>query len=299
MITNSKKTSVSTFIDNAQRMQAIRQKRAKELLENRKFARIPTRQIRYVDLAAGNEELLQAVVEAHGILSPISVCGPYSDGTYNYFYALVIRFKSFMKIPGADQIDFPCYIVDKDVDEEERQILALAANAVHRKDDTGLIYAYIELYERKAAYGEVDETEVSSLISDATGLTGRHVRDFRKVWRKGSSDLIDAVGTDIPVSTAAKIADAWPEDKAEQTRRLETYVSTPRGQKGKVRKELELAAQAQKQGKDPVQFSRKKQIEYLSKLICRSLQELLDEQPKKGEVKPVISACKNFVREVK
>lgn len=299
MITNSsKKTSVTTYLDNAQKMQAIRQKRAKELLENRKFARIPTCQIRYVDLAAGNEELLQAVVEAHGILSPISVCGPYSDGTYKIVDG-VRRFKAFMKIPGADQIDFPCYIVDKDVDEEERQILALAANAVHRKDDTGLIYAYIELYERKAAYGEVDESEVSTLISDATGLTGRHVRDFRKVWRKGSSDLIDAVGTDIPVSTAAKIADAWPEDKAEQTRRLETYVSTPRGQKGKVRKELELAAQAQKQGKDPVQFSRKKQIEYLSKLICRSLQELLDEQPKKGEVKPVISACKNFVREVK
>lgn len=298
MITNSKKTSVSTFIDNAQRMQAIRQKRAKELMENRKFARIPSANIRYVDLAEGDAELLQAVVEAHGILSPISVCGPYSDGTYKIIDG-VRRFKAFMQIPGADQIDFPCYIVDKDVDEEERQILALAANAVHRKDDTGLIYAYIELYERKAAYGEVREDEVSTLVSDATGLTNRHVRDFRKVWRKGSPDLIDAVGTDIPVSTAAKIADSWPEDKAEQTRRLESYVSTPRGQKGKARKELELAAQAQKQGKDPVQFSRKKRIDYLSKLICKSLQELLDEEPKKSEVKPVIYACKNFIREVK
>src|SRR5699024_6955889 len=149
--------------------------------------------------AEGDEELLQVVVETHGILSPISVCGRYSDGTYKIIDG-VRRFKAFMQIPGANQIDFPCYIVEKAVDEEELRILALAANAVHRKNDAGLIYAYIELYERKAARGEVNKAEVSTLVSDATGFTGRYVRDFRKVWRKGSSDLIDAAGTDIPVS---------------------------------------------------------------------------------------------------
>ena len=134
--------------ENKTKLRKAKEKRTEKLLKTREFTMLPLSQIvipenRGIDSDSKMDEMTEELLE-HGLLSPVSVAGPYEDGTYKVIEG-ARRIKSLRTFIKKSEI--PCYIVAEAVSDREMQLLALGANRVHREDDVSLnIKSNIEVF---------------------------------------------------------------------------------------------------------------------------------------------------------
>ena len=292
-------------MDNETRMRRIRERRAKEKLTSRTFSRIRADKLRYAFFEAeqntDEKELLNHTIETYGMLQPLSVCGPYSDGTYKIVDG-ARRFAAFREMPGTDKILFPCYIVEKDVCDEELQLLRLAANISQKESSKAMVFAYVELYETRAANGLIPDGCVSSFAAKDCNMTTRHINIFRGIWRNGSQEIIDAVSTDsIPIKVAYDIVTAFPGNKEVQNAEALLYAAAETNNEKKAAKaRLDAVVQAAKAGEHDMAtleaMARKSWIQKLANNSVSALHSLLHEQPDASAISPeLINLCRNIL----
>ena len=105
----------------------------------------------------------------NGMLSPISVVGPYPSG--RYFVIDGVRRLNAMEFLGDTEI--PCYDVT---------MLALSCNMVKRNDRIAKI-AYTEMLCMDVATGQIKDSEVTQILSEAAGISLRQARKYKKTGR--------------------------------------------------------------------------------------------------------------------
>lgn len=214
---------------NEKKLRMAKEERVAKLLETREFKMIKLNKITVpstlgidsdTELDTMTEELLE-----HGLLSPISVVGPYEDGVYKVIEG-ARRIKSLNTFLRGNKI--PCYIVAKAVSDKQMQLLALAANRVHRKDDTSLNIKYAQIIFDECVEGTMEERHAASALAHVTGMSTRQARTYMVVTKKGSDGLKDAVAqSKLPVNLAATITKAT-EDCDQQDRIADAVKGSPK-----------------------------------------------------------------------
>ena len=104
--------------ENKTKLRKAKEKRTEKLLKTREFTMLPLSQIvipenRGIDSDSKMDEMTEELLE-HGLLSPVSVAGPYEDGTYKVIEG-ARRIKSLRTLIKKSEI--PCYIVAEAVSD--------------------------------------------------------------------------------------------------------------------------------------------------------------------------------------
>ena len=115
----------------------------------------------------------------NGMLSPISVVGPYPSG--RYFVIDGVRRLNAMEFLGDTEI--PCYVIECDnLSKKDVTMLALSCNMVKRNDRIAKI-AYTEMLCMDVATGQIKDSEVTQILSEAAGISLRQARKYKKTGR--------------------------------------------------------------------------------------------------------------------
>lgn len=209
--------------ENKTKLRKAKEKRTEKLLKTREFTMLPLSQIvipenRGIDSDSKMDEITEELLE-HGLLSPVSVAGPYEDGTYKVIEG-ARRIKSLRTFIKKSEI--PCYIVAEAVSDREMQLLALGANRVHREDDVSLNIKYAQIIFDDCVDGKIEELHAPAALSKITGLTVKQSRKYMRITREGTDVVQKAVSDGkLPINLAQEIVKAAPDDEAQQNRMVE------------------------------------------------------------------------------
>lgn len=220
-------------LENKTKLRKAKEARVAEYLKTREFRMVPLEEIEIsitlgIDSDVGLDELTEEILE-HGLLSPVSIAGPYEDGKYRVIEG-ARRIKSLRSFLKGNKI--PCYLVAGAVSDKEMQLLALGANRVHREDDASLNVKYAQIIFDECVDGLIEERYASKALAEITGMTPRQSRKYMKVTKEGTSKVLSAVaGSILPIDLATEIVKAAPDDDKQQDRMAEVLSSRPYGTK--------------------------------------------------------------------
>lgn len=207
------------------RIKEGKRKRAIELLTEREFQMIPMSKIKTEDYGIDsnyNMDMMDSVIEEHGLLSPLSVV---KEGEKYIIIDGVRRFKSFERFFDGK---IPCYIVGKNLSKEDRTILALGANKVHRETDNELNIRYTKLLISECSQGMIKEHNISSSLSKLTGISDRQARKYKSIVNLGTEAVIDSVSENrLTINEACAIATNVPEEKQDGYVKIISQLSKP------------------------------------------------------------------------
>lgn len=220
-----------TGFPNKEKLEKKKIERVKGLMESREFRKIPLGKItipenRGIDSDTGLDVLTEEIME-HGLISPVSVAGPYEDGTYKVVEG-ARRIKSLRSILKGNSI--PCYVVAGAVTDRELQLLALGANRVHREDDASLNVKYAQIVFDECVEGWVEEHHTAATLAEMSGLTKKQARKYMRLTKNGTKKLQEAVSQSrMSVDMASAIISAAPDDAAQQNRMADVLSDLPYG----------------------------------------------------------------------
>lgn len=158
-------------------------KRIKTLFHSRELRHIDknlldTIEIDSLDHDYEINEVKEEIIK-NGMLSPISVVGPYPSG--RYFVIDGVRRLNAMEFLGDTEI--PCYVIECDnLSKKDVTMLALSCNMVKRNDRIAKI-AYTEMLCMDVATGQIKDSEVTQILSEAAGISLRQARKYKKTGR--------------------------------------------------------------------------------------------------------------------
>lgn len=159
-------------------------------METRKFECIPKEKL-IVMMDDGinhqdNIKDMQDEILDNGLLSPISVVGPYPDGTY-YVVDGARRVNS-LDFVGNHKI--PCYVVgDKNLTKKEVAVLALCANKIKRNNDMTLKVRYTQFIYQEYADGVIDRHTVTDTVRKVLNVSPRQARKYINIVENGSENV--------------------------------------------------------------------------------------------------------------
>ena len=183
-----------------------------------------------------NLDQMEEEIYDDGLLSPISVIGPYQDGSYKIVDGgrRVNIFRKFF----SGQI--PCYVVsDGNVSEKDAKLLAISANKVHRPNDHLLNIKYAEILLEESVDGLIEERHLPAVHSDLTGVSQRQARKYIRIVENGSESLMSALKDgEIGICEADTIINTWGSDIKEQDYCVEVCKNTPQGYKKDILNEI-------------------------------------------------------------
>lgn len=215
---------------NEKKLEAAKKARVEKLLEKRKLEMIKMTKIEVpsaVTAVIDSDSDIQVMTEEildHGLLSPISVVGPYDDGTYKVVEGSR-RIKALRTFLKGNKV--PCYVVSGAAPDKQLQVLALAANKCHRKSDAALNLKYAEIIFEEVIDDKIPEREATGTLSKMTGISSRMARSYMNIAKKGSEEVRDAVASkDISVDLGVAIAANYDEDQ--QNRILDVVKNAPK-----------------------------------------------------------------------
>ena len=216
-----------------------KQERVIRLLEERIFQMIPIEHLQIqkdlLDSTANLEEMEEELYD-HGLLSPISVIGPYQNGSYKIVDGgrRINVFRNFF----SGQI--PCYIVSNgDISEKDAKLLAISANKIHRPNDHLLNLKYAEILLEESIDGFIEERHLPAVHSNLTGVSQRQARKYIRIVENGSESLLNALkDRNIGISEADAIINTWGSNLKEQDYCIEICKNIPQGYKKDIIREI-------------------------------------------------------------
>lgn len=193
------------------RIKEGKQKRVIELLDERTSKMIAMTKLVVENHGIDSEsyaEQMSEVIEDHGLLTPISVVKEKSK------YVIIDGVRRYKALAEFFDGKVPCYIVGEELSKEERTMLALAANKVHRPNDNELNIRYAQMFVSECGQGKIKEHNISSSLSKLTGITDRQARKYKNIANHGTQGVINAVSNNkLTVNEAHTVAVCVPEEK--------------------------------------------------------------------------------------
>ena len=284
---------------NKERLKQARVKEVKKLFAEREFARIEMTKLEtpnIVEIDSDSDlDFLEEALQEHGLLSPISVVGPYENGIFKVVEG-ARRIKALRNLMSNGLI--PCYIVDKAVSDKDLKIYALAANMVHRNNDNSLCVQYTQMLYEECIQGILPKCTIVPKLAELTGITERQSRKYVNIYENGSQNVIRNVSASkLPVNTADAIAKVCPNEEA-QNDVAEMYMNAPQGEKKEILDGLKDCIRKEKPVTDAVDFQKeihdKKTQRYVEEII-KSM-EMLKTTAKKEDVRDLVRYCKRFIK---
>lgn len=206
--------------------------RVKSLFASRQLQHIDRDLLDIVDEVGIDHEFeleeMQEEIFQNGLLSPLSVVGPYPNGRYTIIDGA--RRLNAMGFLGECKI--PCYVIECDnLSQKDVTMLALSCNMVKR-NDISLKMAYTEICCLDAAAGKIKVSQIPEILSNATGMSERQARKYRKIAMDGSEDVITAFENgEISINDAETIVRHPVEEQPEL---VEKYKGLKYGEKARA-----------------------------------------------------------------
>lgn len=175
---------------------------------------------------------LKNTIEQFGILSPISVIGPYDDGSYRIISGHR-RYTSWCELCEEGRVNgkVPYYIVgDKDMPEREQYIRILISNIEAREENTSNIYKaeLLEVIKQMAEEGEIREKAISGKMAEYMKTSTRYARYWTRVFGSDNEELKELVKDNkLSIKNADKIISMDEEEQAEAIRAVKNGVKIP------------------------------------------------------------------------
>ena len=147
-------------------------------------------------------------IETYGLLTPLSVVGPYKNGKYKIvngnrrYYALISMIKQEMRT-------VPVYIVEDKQNDITCRELYLASNMANADKKSSYMLEYVELvYAEYNGYIPLKEKKILfDTCSNLMGISDRYVREAERVVRECDDTVKKAVKSGvIDIIEADKIA---------------------------------------------------------------------------------------------
>lgn len=283
---------------NKEKLMIEKEKRVNQLIKERKFKLIDISSLILQKgckaLSTTDLDLIKDELYSNGVLSPISVIGPYEDGTYKVVDGArrLNALLSMKKIKKA-----PCYVVhDKYISEKEARILAISANKVQRTDTVAINMMYAEMYAEECISGRLDYKSYCTCLKETINISTRMCRQYQKIVFNASEKMIALVKEKkISLLNAYTIVNnienAKEQDKAAKDFMKLTVPSE--------KKEFMLKVQ----GVDPADFERikaaksEKRLNSVVKSTRKNLTVILQNIDKVNpeEAKQICEICKDFI----
>ena len=162
---------------------------------------------------------LKNTIEQFGILSPLSVIGPYDDGTYRIISGHR-RYASWCELCKEGRVSgpVPYYVVgDKEMTEREQYIRILISNIEAREENTSNVYKaeLLEVLRQMAAEGEIREKAISRKMAEYMKTSTRYARYWTRVFGSENEELKELVRDNkLSIKNANKIVSMNEEDQA-------------------------------------------------------------------------------------
>lgn len=224
---------------NKEKVKEQQKGRVLEWLDSRKLERIPLDKLVIPDTGIDHQEALddaESSILNNGLLVPVSVCGPYDNGTYQVIDG-ARRIHVFKKMFEDQQI--PCYVIDGALTERDVKYLALACNKEHRKSFNSINIQYAQMLYGEYADGLIREHYLSGAISNLTGISSRQARKYLNVVANGSEELIRSVSDDMVGIADANLIVTATADEEKQNRLAELCQSSSYGTKREILKKIQ------------------------------------------------------------
>lgn len=282
---------------NKEKAREKQKERVLEWLENRELIRIPLEKLVIpetgIDHTEGIVETEEDILN-NGLIAPISVCGPYEDGSYHVVDG-GRRIHAFHRLFQDGMI--PCYVIDGDLTERDVKFLALSANRVQRRSFNSINIQYAQMLYDEYADGLIREHYLSSAISNLTGISARQARKYLNVVANGSEEVIQSVSAEkIGIADADLIVTATS-DERQQERLVSLCRDSSYGTKREVLDKIQdgsIFKDLKKKDNDEIILSLMQK-----KLIAKassSLKGILDSDIPKSELKEIKILCKKFCK---
>ena len=283
---------------NKEKLMIEKEKRVNQFIKERKFKLIDISSLILQKgckaMSTTDLDLIKDELYSNGVLSPISVIGPYEDGTYKVVDGArrLNALLSMKKIKKA-----PCYVVhDKYISEKEARILAISANKVQRTDTVAINMMYAEMYAEECISGRLDYKSYCTCLKETINISTRMCRQYQKIVFNASEKMIALVKEKkISLLNAYTIVNnienAKEQDKAAKDFMKLTVPSE--------KKEFMLKVQ----GVDPADFERikaaksEKRLNSVVKSTRKNLTVILQNIDKVNpeEAKQICEICKDFI----
>lgn len=175
---------------------------------------------------------LKHTIEQFGILSPLSVVGPYDDGTYRII-AGHRRYTSWCQLCKEGKVTgpIPYYVVgDKNMTEREQYLRILISNIEAREENTSNIYKaeLLEVLHQMATDGEIEEKSISRKMAEYMKTSTRYARYWTRVFGSGNEELKELVKDNkLSIKNANKIVSLKEEDRTEAIRAVKNGEKIP------------------------------------------------------------------------
>lgn len=175
---------------------------------------------------------LKNTIEQFGILSPLSVIGPFDDGTYRIISGHR-RYSSWCQLCEEGRVSglIPYYVIgDKDMTDREQYLRILISNIEAREENTSNIYKaeLLEVLHQMARDGEIKERSISAKMAEYMKTSDRYARYWTRVFGSDNSEIKELVKDNkLSIKTANKIIGMNEEEQAEAIRAVKSGEKIP------------------------------------------------------------------------
>lgn len=269
-------------------------KRAMDALKERYLVMVSLSDLRTEDYGVdSNFELnrIQAELTEHGLLQPVSVVGPYEDGSY-----LIIdgarRVNAFRQMAsGKEDVYIPCYVVgDDQTSFEDAKLLAYASNRIKRTNDSVLNLRYTEMVYDLAVRQKIKEQHMSSMIARMTGLSTRMARKYITVVDQGGQKLKEWIREgSLGICEAYDIC-TYVAGRNNQYRCAKILMDAPRGAKEVLLQRLRKGYSISNSEEIIASYQDTQNVRQAAEQIRYLIDKSLDE----AAVATLLDACKEF-----
>lgn len=292
-----KGTFIMTKTKN-EKLMVEKEKRVVKLIKERKFKLLDISSLVLQKgckvLSTTDLDLVQNELYTNGVLSPISVIGPYEDGTYKVVDG-ARRLNALLTMKKITKV--PCYIVhDKYISDKEARLLAISANKVQRTDTVAINMMYAEMYAEECIAGRLDYKSYCVALKETINVSTRMCRQYQKVVFNASEKMIALVKErKISLFNAYTIVN---------------NISNPKEQDKTAKEFLKLTVPSEKkefmlkvQGIDPADFEKikaektKKRLNSVVRSTRKNLSVILENIDKidPAEAEQICEICKDFI----
>lgn len=142
---------------------------------------------------------LQKNISVNGIITPLSVIGPYDDGTYTLISGerRLTAIKNLLMDGGNEHLkNVPVYIVGTKDMTESMQIILIEASNIETRENINRKEHYFKVfaeYRKMADNGTIKDRDMARLASNELGVSWRWASHFKAIMEKGAEGLKDAV----------------------------------------------------------------------------------------------------------
>ena len=181
----------------------------------------------YNDFPMEEMESLEATIKAFGILTPLLLVGPYSNGYY-----LILngerRYRVAKKLRDEGDERFktiPCYIPERSMSDNKQKLVIEIANIEHRNTNeesrTQRMFKIYHILSEMEASGDINDRAIASMAAKSLNCSDRYMRIFKSMYKNSLDELKDMVYQgDISVKNADVISRTSPEKQQQYIERI-------------------------------------------------------------------------------